>query len=274
MVTLSFIVRGRPAPQGSHEIGANGHVMHSSRYLENWRELVKRATYRAALDAGYRSSDFPLFPAPAAVQVAITHFMRSDQCRAAGTDEPTGAPDVDKLARATIDGLGASGVLSDDSQITVIYTDKRRLDTMPDGGAFISISDKITQLKESHDMPEGFTHDGEYQLVLSRTGTGADGERTWETVIDVTDLPDAIAETWLPAIARRIGRESAPAAFMASVPTADGAEEAPKRKRRTKAEIEADRLRETEAAPTMPTTAPDVPGQVAVPAFNPFAKPA
>lgn len=130
-------VYGRPAPQGSHETGANGRLLDSSKYLAKWREQVNFSTRRAYLDAGLGKADMPLIAA-GPVFLVIAHYVTEDQCRAAGTDEPTGRPDVDKLLRATIDGLGEARAFTEDRQVVSVTTSKSR---RSEPGAEIIISD-------------------------------------------------------------------------------------------------------------------------------------
>lgn len=243
MVQLHVRVTGRPAPQGSHDVGANGHVMHSSKYLETWRQAVNRAVRAEYLRQGLTLADMPLIPAPRAVHVDITHYVGPDQCRAASTEEPTGSPDYDKLLRATTDGLGMARAFTNDSQITRGVTEKIRARPGQAPGARIIISDApIGAGIEKEEIGEM----AEYRLVLEKLIDDTDGAREWETVVEVQDEQSSIAEFWLPAVGRKLG--AVPAAAPAptnpeddSYPQDVPAEEAPKRRRRTKAEIEAAR---------------------------------
>lgn len=246
---LHVRVYGRPAPQGSHETGANGRLLDSSKYLAKWREKVNFAVRRAYLDAGIGPADMPLFPAPRPVYVMITHYVMPEQCRAAGTDDPTGRPDFDKLLRATVDGLGDARAFTEDSQITDAITGKTRAG---EAGAEIIISDRLfwRVIREDEQVEQG-----QYRLTLEKVGTNEDGDRSWENVIEVTDSPDGIVNAWLPTVSMRLGGAGMLQSLQvlpsipdvpASNPISDAAQkmadalEAPKRKRRTKAEIAAD----------------------------------
>lgn len=137
MIELVVHAFGRPAPQGSHETGQHGHVMHSSNYLAPWRAEVNRATRAAYLRERLTRADMPLIPAPLPVYLTIVHYVTEDQCRATGTEDPTGVPDVDKLVRATIDGLGAARVFANDSQVTDLRTSKCRSVNLMTGARII-----------------------------------------------------------------------------------------------------------------------------------------
>ena len=123
---LIISVKGRPAPQGSKDLGSAGQLLESSPYLPAWRQAVKVGAYRAYQAAGIRHSELPLFPPGKPVTFErIVFLVEPTQCRAAGTDEPIGEPDVDKLLRATLDALGGARgkqatarLFADDSQVT------------------------------------------------------------------------------------------------------------------------------------------------------------
>lgn len=123
---LIIRVGGRPAPQGSKDLGSAGQLLEQSPYLPAWRQAVKVGTYRAYQAAGIRHERLPLFPRGVPVELERCVFIvRADQCRAAGTDEPTGEPDIDKLLRATLDALGGARkgtarLFADDSQVVAI----------------------------------------------------------------------------------------------------------------------------------------------------------
>jgi Holliday junction resolvase RusA-like endonuclease len=125
-VRLIIRVKGRPAPQGSKDLGSAGQLLEQSPYLPAWRQAVKVGAYRAYQSANIRHEQLPLFPRGEPVELERCVFiMQPDQCRAAGTDEPTGEPDVDKLLRATLDALGgakkgSARLFADDSQVVVI----------------------------------------------------------------------------------------------------------------------------------------------------------
>lgn len=293
MTELSVRVYGRPAPQGSHETGANGRLLDSSKYLAKWREQVNFAVRRAYLDAGLSGADMPLIPRPRPVYVMITHYVMPEQCRAAGTDEPTGRPDFDKLLRATVDGLGDARAFSEDSQITDAVTGKTRAG---EAGAEIIISDRkfwtVDLIREDRNVDQG-----QYRLTLERRGVDDDGDRTWLTIIEATDTADGIVEAWLPTLSLRLGGGLAPQAPASAPEPSDRVSlteqdaavvaEAPKRKRRTKAEIAADEaaqaagyrdaahMADTEsvAADDVPTQDPAVTLPVAAAPINPFAMP-
>lgn len=143
---LAISAFGRPAPQGSHELGGAGQLLDSSRYLASWRAAVRIAAFRAYADAGILPGALPLIPAPAPVTIErCTFYMLPEQCRAADTDEPTGKPDIDKLLRGVLDALGgaekSARVFTDDSQVVEVQQLSKVRMTSGRSGAFIIVSD-------------------------------------------------------------------------------------------------------------------------------------
>lgn len=145
---LTLYVYGRPAPQGSKERGPAGQLLESSVYLPAWRQAVKRAAFEAYAAVGIRPEHLPLIPRGVPVIVEhCTFYVGPDQCRAEDTDEPLGAPDVDKLLRGTLDALGGgrrktARLFADDSQVKG-FRDLWKERARPGGptGALIIISD-------------------------------------------------------------------------------------------------------------------------------------
>lgn len=145
---LTIAAFGRPAPQGSHGLGGAGQFLDASPYLAAWRTAVKVGTYKAYEALSVPFDSLPLFPAGTPVTVErCTFYLDEDQCRAAGTDEPIGDPDIDKLLRATLDALGgakkgSARLFADDAQVVKIneLSKTRRLWGGP-RGALIIVSD-------------------------------------------------------------------------------------------------------------------------------------
>lgn len=147
---LTINVSGRPAPQGSKEQGAYGQMLESSAYLPAWRTAVKIGAYKAYAQVELPSDVLPIFPR--GVPVAITRcvfYVGHEQCRADGTEEPTGTPDIDKLLRSTLDALGgkktgSARLFADDSQIVAIDGLRKKRHGRDRGpGALIIITDEV-----------------------------------------------------------------------------------------------------------------------------------
>lgn len=150
---LIIEVAGRPAPQGSHELGGAGQLLDSSAYLPAWRQAIKVGAYRAYQAASITDGSVlheGLFPlgTPVVIETCI-FFVQDDQCRAEGTEQPLGKPDIDKLLRAALDALGGAKdwkrtarLFRDDSQVVAINgLAKRRATAERPPGALIIVSD-------------------------------------------------------------------------------------------------------------------------------------
>lgn len=133
MTELAIRVHGVPAPQGSKRHVGNGVMVESSKRVKPWREAVKYA----ALDA--LGTDAPI-PGPVCLGVTFLlprpkgHYRtgrNAHMLREGAPWYPAGKPDLDKLLRSTMDGLGEAAVWRDDSQVVrieklvKIYADPR-----------------------------------------------------------------------------------------------------------------------------------------------------
>jgi Holliday junction resolvase RusA-like endonuclease len=119
---FSITVVGRPAPQGSKEIGGGGAMRESSVYLPAWRAAVKRAAYAAMRAAGVGPHDRPMFVGPVAADVTFYVEGRADV-----------VPDIDKLLRSTFDALTAAGVWEDDARVVHVEAGKQTVTDAPTG---------------------------------------------------------------------------------------------------------------------------------------------
>lgn len=119
---LIFSVAGIPIPQGSHKaFVVNGRpvITQDNAKTEPWRVEVKHAAIAARGEAA---------PLRGAVEVDVCFVMprpkhhygtgrNAGVLRDGAPKWPTTRPDTDKLARALLDALTASGAFSDDSQV-------------------------------------------------------------------------------------------------------------------------------------------------------------
>lgn len=123
-------VRGQPAPQGSKRpvrLG-NGKIgmAEASKAVGPWREAVRAETQQVM--AGW-----PPFGGPVYVSLKFTvlraksHYRTgryTSQLKPGAAKWPASQPDLDKLARAVLDGLTAGGAWKDDSQVVVLAAEK------------------------------------------------------------------------------------------------------------------------------------------------------
>lgn len=129
---LTVTVAGKPAPQGSKARGRNGGLYDMSKGLEPWRRAIA-LTVRDALTrdtsaglgnwpAGARTGPVAatvvfLLPRPAGHYRTGAH---AGVVKSSAPLHPATRPDVDKLARAVLDGLKMSGAIKDDGQVVTL----------------------------------------------------------------------------------------------------------------------------------------------------------
>jgi Holliday junction resolvase RusA-like endonuclease len=124
-------VRGLPAPQGSKRHVGGGRTVEQSKAVGPWREAVRAETQRV-LDWNWEPGRGPL---TGPVRVALTfkmarpksHFgtgRNAGNVKLGAPKRPAGQPDLDKLARAVLDGLTAGGAWKDDSQVVMLVAEK------------------------------------------------------------------------------------------------------------------------------------------------------
>lgn len=123
---LDATVAGKPAPQGSKARGRNGGVYDMAKGLAPWRRAVA-LTVKAALPA----ADWPEQARSGPVAATVTFMLprpgshyrtgtAAGQVKVTAPLYPATRPDVDKLARAVLDGLTMSGAIADDGQVVIL----------------------------------------------------------------------------------------------------------------------------------------------------------
>jgi crossover junction endodeoxyribonuclease RusA len=120
---MMITVRGTPAPQGSKRHVGGGRMIEMSKAIGPWREAVRANAERTMNGTG---------PITGPVRVSITfelarprgHYRTGRNAhliRDTAPAFPATRPDLDKLVRATLDGLTMSGAWSDDSQVVHLH---------------------------------------------------------------------------------------------------------------------------------------------------------
>jgi Holliday junction resolvase RusA-like endonuclease len=131
---MRIVVHGIPAPQGSKRHVGGGRMIESSAKVKPWREAVKWAALERC--------DLPFLVGPVRVLVEfylprpMGHYgtgRNEGEVKASAPTRPHRKPDLDKLIRSTLDGLGESGVWGDDSQVVYIEACKWYADERPPG---------------------------------------------------------------------------------------------------------------------------------------------
>lgn len=131
-VSVAFEVNGVPAPQGSKRAfrnPASGRIqqVESSKKVKPWRQDVQAAA-EAAAGEHWRTLDEP-------TRLVLVFYMPRPKGhygtgRNAGTLRdsaplrPAGVPDVDKLARSTMDALRNAGIYRDDARVVELIAFK------------------------------------------------------------------------------------------------------------------------------------------------------
>jgi len=109
-----------PAPQGSKRHVGNGRMVESSPRLKPWREAVRQE----ALATGEPFTDQPVY-----VHLLFRFRRPKSHYSAKGELKPSAPachitrPDIDKLARSTLDGI-AGVLINDDSQVAFLVASK------------------------------------------------------------------------------------------------------------------------------------------------------
>lgn len=142
-MSLSIVVLGRPAPQGSKKPVGGNRMVEMSKYVKPWRRDVEAAA-RAAMA---RHKNFVMLDGPIQLHVTFwikrpkAHYRTGQFAHLLRDDAPTWccvAPDGSKLLRATEDALTLAGVWKDDARVADIHIQKRYVDGEP--GAHIRVS--------------------------------------------------------------------------------------------------------------------------------------
>jgi crossover junction endodeoxyribonuclease RusA len=111
-VTLTLFIPGEPAPQGSKRYLGKGIMIEASKKVKPWRADIRAA----CLDG--KGKPRIQFNGDAVTVTAEFVLKRP-------ISTPKKKPDLDKLTRALMDGIGSAGIWSDDSQVVKVIASKR-----------------------------------------------------------------------------------------------------------------------------------------------------
>lgn len=131
---------GTPAPQGSKR-AFGSRLVEVSKNVKPWKAAIKSA---ADLK--------PAEPMDGELSVRITFLMQrpllhygtgknKEVLRPTAPKWHSHAPDVDKLARSTLDGLTQAGVIADDKYVCILHAQKKYADRDIAPGAIIIIEE-------------------------------------------------------------------------------------------------------------------------------------
>lgn len=122
-MTTSFQVHGTPAPQGSKTRTRYG-MFESSKRVKPWREAVTTAATG-------------LEPIAPPYDVKVFFFIQAPKRTNAAYPVAPTVGDLDKLLRATFDGLTQSGIITDDRHIVTTEAAKNWAGTDGPGAVII-----------------------------------------------------------------------------------------------------------------------------------------
>lgn len=125
---LELVVWGtEPGPQGSKRHVGGGRLIEASKKVAPWRAAV------AVAIAEKWSEELEIISFDTPVEVAIHFYLPKPT--SVKRDYPSVPPDLDKLARSTLDGLVQGGALKDDSLVCRLILSKDYAVTRPIGAS-------------------------------------------------------------------------------------------------------------------------------------------
>jgi crossover junction endodeoxyribonuclease RusA len=117
-------VHGTPAPQGSKIRNRYGAVYESNRNVAPWREAIRAEVQRAMLVPMAGPVDCRVVFRMPRPQGHYGTGRNAGQVRKSAPARPASKPDIDKLARAVLDGLTDGGAWKDDGQVVTLVVHK------------------------------------------------------------------------------------------------------------------------------------------------------
>jgi len=147
VTALAVRVEGIPRPQGSKNVSRNGGVYEASRELGPWRDAIAWRTRQELRGAVTYAGTGPV-----AVDVVfwlprpVKHYgsgPNTNRVLPSAPRFPTGRPDVDKLARAVLDGLAVGGAYAEDKQVVRLTASKRYVVARPESPCALIVVTRI-----------------------------------------------------------------------------------------------------------------------------------
>lgn len=114
---VHFIVWGNPKPQGSMKHIGRGRMIHQPDMLD-WRFQVTNAARKAMDDR---------LPLEGAIVADLMFTVPRPKSLPKKVTLPTRRPDIDKLARAVLDGLTQGDLILDDRHVVQLDTSKEHV---------------------------------------------------------------------------------------------------------------------------------------------------
>lgn len=143
---IEIRVIGSPAPQGSKKFvghhGGKGIMVESSKAVEPWRESVAWRAVEARTKMGLPA---PALRGPVTIEMIFT--LPKPKSAPKRRTYPDRKPDVDKVARATLDALVQAGTIEDDARVISLWARKvypgEDADALDVPGAVIRIEEML-----------------------------------------------------------------------------------------------------------------------------------
>jgi crossover junction endodeoxyribonuclease RusA len=138
---VRITVAGIPAPQGSKRHVGGGRMVEQSRAVGPWREAVRAETQRVMSNDGTADNWNTTKTWPVIVQIVFR--LPRPKSAPASVIWPAKRPDVDKLARAVLDGLVAGGAIADDCLVVYLSAKKTFASETRGPGCDVIIEDTL-----------------------------------------------------------------------------------------------------------------------------------
>lgn len=133
-------VNGTPAPQGSKRHVGRGVMVESSKKVKPWRTAVAAVAEKV----NFGELSYVCVVACFRLQRPKSHYRTGRYAhllKANAPEFPGKYPDLDKLARSTLDALRMGGAYRDDAQVVALHAVKVYADQGESAGARIRVTE-------------------------------------------------------------------------------------------------------------------------------------
>ena len=137
---------GTPAPQGSKKHVGKGIMVESSKYVAPWREAVAWQAREASGGKTYPEAIVSLRFVLSAPKYTTTDMQRPVDRQKLAPWRHTKKPDIDKLARSTLDALVTAGLLPDDAEVWSLTAEKRYAAPGEATGCLVEVSSAAVEV--------------------------------------------------------------------------------------------------------------------------------
>lgn len=134
-------VYGEPAPQGSKKAFVRGNravLVDDSKKTKPWKRAVREAC-EDAIESWKEQHRYTFVPIDEAIECHMVFFMPRPKSLAKKVKWCFRKPDLDKLLRATFDGVTESQLWKDDARVRKVVAEKNYEDAEHEQGAILTI---------------------------------------------------------------------------------------------------------------------------------------